>query len=64
VAQRNASTTLGNSIKIPSPVVFDDPAFMLNNFWIDQFTPMRLEAFKGALFVFAHYARVGDYVGG
>jgi hypothetical protein len=33
---------------------FDNPAFMLSNFWIDQFTPMRLEAFEGALLACAH----------
>jgi len=63
-AQATASTTLGNSIRMPSPVVFDDAALMFGDLGIDEFTAMGAEPSESASFVLTHEAAVADDIGG
>ena len=42
----------------------DDAAPVLGDFWIDQFTPQRCEAFERAFLVRPHQPRIPRHIGG
>jgi hypothetical protein len=53
-AQETASINLGNSIRMPSPVVLTMRPRCSLILGVDQFAPMRLDLRKGAFLVGAH----------
>jgi hypothetical protein len=51
---------VANSAGNPSPVFFDDPAFVLSNLWLCEPLAMRLQPLMRALLIRSHQPRVGS----
>ena len=61
MAQRTASTTLRNSMMLPSPGALNDAAMMHGDGWIDQIASQRPQSRERAFLIAAGEPAEADY---